>query len=150
MNIQLTLCAIERVARERERERELREREREERERERERERELPPWCAFNIALTETRERRGFTIGFTFYKVLIIMLVSLMFMADLCYIFIYIIKWFQKSPVCFWSCTKYENNCNWSMHTVEQIWTKKKHLKAIWPSQITVNIGHCIWPWNYW
>ncbi len=41
-------------------------------------------------ALTETRARRGFTINFTFFKVLIIMLMSLMFMADLCYIFIYI------------------------------------------------------------
>ncbi len=37
----------------------------------------------------------------------------------------------------------------WSLHTVEQIWEervfgfkKNKHLKSIWPSQITVNIGH--------
>ncbi len=44
-----------------------------------------------------------------------------MFMADLCYIFIYIIKWFLKSLACFRSQTKYENNFNWSMHTVEQI-----------------------------
>ncbi len=29
-----------------------------------------------------------------------------MFMADVCYIFIYIIKWFLKSPACFRSCTK--------------------------------------------
>ncbi len=40
----------------------------------------------------ESRARTGFTIDFTSYKVLIIMLMSLMFMADLCYIFIYIIK----------------------------------------------------------
>ncbi len=31
-----------------------------------------------------------------------------MFMADLCYIFIYIIKWFLKSPACFRSHTKYK------------------------------------------
>ncbi len=36
----------------------------------------------------ETQIRTGFTIDFTSYKVLIIMLVSLMFMADLCYILI--------------------------------------------------------------
>ncbi len=48
-----------------------------------------------------------------------------MFMADLSYIFIYIIKWFLKSPACFRSHTKYENYFNWSMHTVEQIWRKK-------------------------
>ncbi len=48
-----------------------------------------------------------------------------MFMADLCYIFIYIIKWFLKSPACFRIHTEYENNFNWSMHTVEQIWRKK-------------------------
>ncbi len=45
-----------------------------------------------------------------------------MFMVDLCYIFIYIIKWFLKSPAYFRSHTKYENNFNWSMHSVEQIW----------------------------
>ncbi len=63
-----------------------------------------------------------------------------MFMADLCYIFIYIIKWFLKSPACFRIHTKYENYFNWSMHTVEQIWQKiyifvflkKKHLKVSW------------------
>ncbi len=44
-----------------------------------------------------------------------------MFMADLCYIFIYFIKWFLKSPASFQSHTKYENYFNWSMHTVEQI-----------------------------
>ncbi len=59
------------------------------------------------------------TIHFTSYTVLIIM-----FMADLCYIFIYIIKWFLKSPACFRCHTKYENNFNWSM-PVEQIWRKK-------------------------
>ncbi len=32
----------------------------------------------------ETRVRTEFTIDFTFYEVLIIMLMSLMFMADLC------------------------------------------------------------------
>ncbi len=47
-----------------------------------------------------------------------------MFMADLCYIFIDIIKWFLKSPACFRIHTEYENNFNWSMHTVEQIWQK--------------------------
>ncbi len=31
-----------------------------------------------------------------------------MFMADLCYIFLNIIKWFLKSSVCFRSHTKYE------------------------------------------
>ncbi len=73
-----------------------------------------------------------------------------MFMADLCYIFIYIIKWFLKSPACFQSHTKFKNYFNWSMPTVEQIWQQnhcciiigsvfflKKHLKAIRPSQIT-------------
>ncbi len=50
-----------------------------------------------------------------------------MFMADVCYIFIYIIKWFLKSPACFRSHTKYENNRNWSM-IVEQIWRKKVFL----------------------
>ncbi len=59
--------------------------------RERERERECFSRGTLS-ALTETRARRGFTIDFTFYKVLIIMLMSLMFMANLCYIFIYIIK----------------------------------------------------------
>ncbi len=48
-----------------------------------------------------------------------------MFVADLCCISIYIIKWFLKSLVCFQSHTKYKNNSNWSMHTVEQIWQKK-------------------------
>ncbi len=105
---------------------------------------------------TKTRARTWFC------KVLIIMLMSLMFMADLCYIFIYIIKWFLKSPACFWSHTKYKNYFNWSMPTVKQIWRNtsllhyyrisiflKKHLKAIWPSQITQSIsGHCIWAWN--
>ncbi len=50
-----------------------------------------------------------------------------MFMADLHYISFYIIKesiLFLKSPACFRS-HKYENNFNWSMHTVEQIWRKK-------------------------
>ncbi len=92
----------------------------------------------------ETRTRRG--LDFTIYKVLIIM-----FMADLCYIFIYIIKWFLKSPVCFRNHTKYENNFNWNMPTVFHMmkksifrFLKKKHLKTIRPSQITVNIGHCM------
>ncbi len=44
-----------------------------------------------------------------------------MFIADLCYIFIYIIKWFLKLSACFWSHTKYKNNFNLSMPTVEQI-----------------------------
>ncbi len=46
-------------------------------------------------------------------------------MADLCYICIYIIKWFLKSPACFRSHTKYEICFNWSMHTVEQLRRKK-------------------------
>ncbi len=44
-----------------------------------------------------------------------------MFMADLCYIFIYIIKWFLKSPAYLRSHTKYENYFSLSMPTVEQI-----------------------------
>ncbi len=48
-----------------------------------------------------------------------------MFMADLHYIFIYIIKGFLKSLAWFQSLTKYENYLNWSMHTVEQIRRKK-------------------------
>ncbi len=78
-----------------------------------------------------------------------------MFMADLCYIFIYIIKWFLKSPVCFRSHVMYENYFNWSMPIVSQIWLGKKsllnyyrisiflkkHLKAIRPSQITQSIS---------
>ncbi len=99
----------------------------------------------------ETRARTGFTIDVTSYKVLIIMLMSLMFMADLCYIFIYIIKWFLKSPACFRSHTKYENNFNWSMHTVEQIWWKKSLLhyyriiiffKEISKSNMTISINN--------
>ncbi len=58
-----------------------------------------------------------------------------MFMADLYYIFIYIIKWFLKSPACFRSRTKtivievcilfnkYDEKCT--------LFFKKKHLKAI-------------------
>ncbi len=73
-----------------------------------------------------------------------------MFMADLCYIFIYIIKWFLKSPVCFRSHAKYDLIFDWSMPSVEQIWQKKflgifeketSSLKAIWPSQITITIS---------
>ncbi len=41
-----------------------------------------------------------------------------MFMADLCYI--------PKSPACFRSHMKYTNYFNWSMHTAEQIWRKKR------------------------
>ncbi len=47
-----------------------------------------------------------------------------MFMAHLCYIFIYIIKWFLKSPACFQNLSKYKNYFNWSMPTAEQIWWK--------------------------
>ncbi len=43
-----------------------------------------------------------------------------MFVADVCHIFIYIIKWFLKSPASFRSRTKYKNNFNWSMATVEK------------------------------
>ncbi len=85
-----------------------------------------------------------------------------MFMADLCYIFIYIIKWFLKSPACFRSHMKYKNNFNWSMPTVEQIWWKKSLLHyyriSIFENETTksnmivsnnlVNIKHCIWAWN--
>ncbi len=99
---------------------------------------------------TKTWARTGFTIDFTFYKVRIIM-----FMADVCYIFIYIIKWFLKSPACFRSHTKYENNFNWSMPIllnkydeknhcwsfIGSVFKKNKHLKAIWLSQITQSIS---------
>ncbi len=45
-----------------------------------------------------------------------------MFMADFCYIFIYIIKWFLKSPARFQSHTKYKKNYfNWSMPTVKHM-----------------------------
>ncbi len=44
-----------------------------------------------------------------------------MFMADLFYIFIHIIKWFLKSPAFFRSHTKYDLFIYSSMHTVEQI-----------------------------
>ncbi len=57
----------------------------------REREKNAPAVMSFQQR-TETRARRGFTLDFTFYKDLIIMLMSLMFIADLYYIFIYIIK----------------------------------------------------------
>ncbi len=82
------------LARESESERES---ERSERERERERERELLWWCSFKSG-AKTQARTGF------YKVLIIM-----FMAHLCYIFIYIVKWFLKSPASFRSLSKYKN-----------------------------------------
>ncbi len=83
-----------------EREREMREKERCERERDaRERSR-----CDALSTTHDTRARRGFTIDFTFFKVLIIMLMSLMFMADLCYI--------PKSPACFRSHMKYTNYFN--------------------------------------
>ncbi len=42
-----------------------------------------------------------------------------MFMADSCCIYIYIIKWFLKSPAYFRCHTKYENYFNLSMPTVE-------------------------------
>ncbi len=65
-----------------------------------------------------------------------------MFMADLCYIFIYIIKWFLKSPSCFWSHTKCENKFEGSM-PVEQIWQKKSILgfffKETYKSNMTVS-----------
>ncbi len=63
-----------------------------ERERVREREREMraresaPAMMHFQQR-TETRTRRGFIIDFPSYKVLIIVLMSLMFMSDLCYNF---------------------------------------------------------------
>ncbi len=60
----------------------------------RKRERERESSCRDVLLTThETQTRRGFTIDFTFYKVIIIiMLMSLLFMTDLCYILIYIIK----------------------------------------------------------
>ncbi len=54
-----------------------------------------------------------------------------MYMADLCYIFIYIIKLFLKPPACFRSHTKYKNNFYWSMSTVEQIWPSLRHFYRI-------------------
>ncbi len=88
----------------------------------------------------ERQTDKEFTIDFTFYKVLIIML----FLWQSCAVF---------------SSTL--SSDSWSMPTVKQIWRKKhcwiivtsvffKHLKALWPSQITVNIGHYIWARNYW
>ncbi len=85
-----------------------------------------------------------------------------MFMANLCYIFIYIIKWFLKLPACFRSHSKYENNFNWSMNKYEQIWRKTSLLhyyrinifeKETSKSNMTisnnsVNISHDIWAWN--
>ncbi len=59
----------------------------------------------YNGAIVESaRAWRGFTIDFTFYKVLIIMLVSLMFMADLCYI--------PKIACVFSKPNKVQNSCN--------------------------------------
>ncbi len=58
-----------------------------------------------------------------------------MFMADLCYIFIYIIKWFLKSLACFWTHTKYKNYFNWSMLSVEQIWWEKKKYFGIFEKE---------------
>ncbi len=67
-----------------------------------------------------------------------------MFMADLG-----LMKWFLKSPACFRSHTKYENilfEVCILLNKYEKKefldFFKKKHLKSIWPSQITVNIGH--------
>ncbi len=80
-----------------------------------------------------------------------------MFMADLCYIFIYIIKWFLKSATK--KKSNYENNCNWSMPTVEQIWWKTPLLHRIsifdketsksnmTVSNNSINIG-IAWAWN--
>ncbi len=78
-----------------------------------------------------------------------------MFMADLCSIFIYIIKWFLKSPACFRSQSKYENyfievylllNKYDEKHhcviiIIGSVFLKKKHLKAIRLSQITPSIS---------
>ncbi len=85
-----------------------------------------------------------------------------MFMAALCYIFIYIIKWFLKSPACFQSHTEYKNNFNWGMPTVEQIWWKTSFLhyyrisifeietskSNMTISNNAVNTRYCIWAWN--
>ncbi len=75
-----------------------------------------------------------------------------MYMADLCYIFIYIIKLFLKPPACFRSHTKYtfffievclllnkyDHHC---VIFIGSVFLKKKALKAIWPSQITLSIS---------
>ncbi len=91
----------------------------------------------------ETRARTGFTIDFTFYKVLIIMLMSLMFMTDLCYIFIYIpeITCVFSKPyevatktilieVCL-LLNKYDEKNNNCCIIIGSVFLKKKHLKAI-------------------
>ncbi len=69
----------------------------------------------------ETQARRGVTIEFTFYKVLIIMLVINVYGSFVLYFHLH----YQEIPKidCFFS--KHENNFNLSMHTVEQM-TKKK------------------------
>ncbi len=71
----------------------------------------------------ETRVRTEFTIDFTFYKVLIIMLMSLMFMADLCYIFqgCKLVTFRRNSPFSPW---------NRSFTWIVQI-CKKKNLQVI-------------------
>ncbi len=53
------------------------------------RERALAMMCFLKSALKQGQgEQTEFTLDFTFYKVLIINLMALMFMADLCHIFI--------------------------------------------------------------
>ncbi len=72
-----------------------------------------------------------------------------MFMADLCNIFIYIIKWFLKSPACAIRSTEtilievclLFNKYDEKYPIIRSVFLKKKHLKAIWPSQITQSIS---------
>ncbi len=47
-----------------------------------------------------------------------------MFMADFCYICIYIIKWFLKSPARFQSHTKYKKNYLIEVCLLLNIWRK--------------------------
>ncbi len=69
-----------------------------------------------------------------------------MLMADLCYICIYIIKWFLKSPACFRShrtktilievcllLNKYDEQHHYCI-IIGSVFLKNKHFKAIWKS----------------
>ncbi len=78
-----------------------------------------------------------------------------MFVADLCNIFIYIIKWFLKSLACFEAIrstktilieecillNKYDKKKYFGIFEKE---TSKSNM-----SQIKVNVGHYIWACNY-
>ncbi len=118
-----------------------------ERERERERARESETAVMRFQQHAETQAMTGL------YKFLII-LMSFMFMAVLCYIFINIIKWYLKSPACFRSHTKYENYFNWRRKTSllryyrTSIFEKAASICNITVSNNSINIGHCICAWN--